>query len=238
MNTASLGCSYAAILSLALAATAAVAGPVIYDNGGIVSAYGSNLEQFVLADDFVLVDGGVVADAGLYVGSTTGDLGGWDGTLAYWILADADGSPGSILTSGPGQNITTTQTHIAWCCNGNAWLFEFDLATPFDAAAGVTYWFGVHLAAGFDENVPATLFWLGNGESGNMHQNHLGTFENWDEEAFADVAFFLTTTAEIPEPGSLALLVATLLGFGLRRRCPGGYGRPQNLDRGRITTPR
>jgi hypothetical protein len=203
-----------AALVLAMSAAPAYAGPIIYDNGGpCVLCSGNDASLWVQADDFSLVNGGLVADAGIYLAFTAG--GAWDGSLSYWIFADAAGSPGAILTSGQAQNVAISDSGIAWCCGGNAQLFRFDLASAFLAAPGTTYWFGIHAAADFDTR--DDIYWVLNGLAGNSMESFGGTFNNWINVSDGDRAFFLTTT-EVPEPMTLLLLGSGLGAAALRRR--------------------
>jgi len=58
--------------------------------------------------------------------------------IEFTIYADAPGLPGNVLASGTAQNLELNQldTNIS-----EVW---FDLDVPFEADAGVVYWFGIH----------------------------------------------------------------------------------------------
>jgi|MudIll2142460700_1097286.scaffolds.fasta_scaffold43970_2 hypothetical protein len=199
-------------------------GPIIYNNGGIQQGLsGNETTEWVQADDFILRLGGTVGDAGVYLATdqTAGNpVSVWDGTLQYFIFANNGGMPGTLLASGIGQNITTTDTGIPWGFGGNNWLFEFDLQNPFNAAPGTEYWFGIHLSNNFDRD---GIYWTQTNDlPGNARESEGGTFNNWATSPpnGEERAYFLTgQSGEIPEPATMLLLASGLIGIlGLRKK--------------------
>lgn len=202
------------VLTILLISLGTSQAAVLYENGVVLPAFnGVESTSNVVADDFAIASGGSISSAGVYMFSASG---GWDGTLEYSIFYDAAGSPGALLTSGLGQNIATSDTGTDYSVY-DVFLFEFDLENPFAAAAGATYWFGVHMSSDFGLDFVYWAYAFG----GNTHLSSGGTFDNWSPGA-RTVAFYLTGepggVSNVPEPTTISLLGASLLGLIWTRR--------------------
>jgi len=208
---------------------------VVYDNGTyVVTQSGNDATGWVQADDFTLSSGGTIGGAGIYIGtlmSGANQLSYWDNTLQYYIFSDNAGKPGTVLASGSGQNITTTDTGNLWQqaaqygSASNVWLFGFNFQNSFTAQAGTKYWFGVHLTSDYILNDPYQsdcIFWLQNTTNGNAHETYSQTLDNWTlspgpSGSGGERAYYLTTP--VPIPGTLVLLFSGLcLMHFLKRR--------------------
>lgn len=188
--------------------TASSAG-IIYDNGGVsIGDPGNETTRWVQADNFNITEGGLVKGAGVYIGSTRGNLTAWDGTLEYFLFADTGPKPGALISSGNGVNVTTSDTGIEWCCTGNAWLFEFDFESSFTAAANTDYWLGIHLSRDYGYD---SLFWIAQVNTpGEQSESLGGTFNNWTidnvERAFYLTGDIVSSSADVSEPSMIFLL--------------------------------
>jgi hypothetical protein len=157
---------------------------VIYDNGGENYSNGNEFCQWLQAEDFVLANDGTVGGASFGV-LTFGGIAMWDGTVEWSIYADAGGTPGSLIASGNGTNISMTFDQNAG--------FDFydctmDLDSPTALSAGTTYWFGLHM----NNNACLSrddMYWSTtnpNGTTTGNEANNCGTawFNNGQEHSF------------------------------------------------------
>ncbi|MEO8811521.1 MAG: PEPxxWA-CTERM sorting domain-containing protein [Caulobacteraceae bacterium] len=217
------------ILSLALAgsalvalvATTAAASTIVYDNGGVAAgANGNETVAWVQAEDFSFATATTIDGAGVYIASTNGFQAS-DGQFQYDIFADNGGSPGPAPIATGAVTPTITDTGISWCCGGNAFLYKFQLASSFNAAAGTKYWLGIH--AGAPSNFTRDeIYWVATAANATEtgHESLGGTFNNWSDNGI-EHAFYLTGGAGgVPEPATWAMMLAGfgLAGASLRRR--------------------
>lgn len=181
---------------------------IIYDNGGPDALSGNETTQWIQAEDFSFGGATNVGGAGVYLTDVSG-ISSWDGSFTYYLFADSGGTPGALLDSG-GVSPTVSNAGVA-CCGGSSLLFEFDFLSPFGAAAGSTYWLGIHASTNFDRD---ELYWSSTGANGSAtgQESFGGTLDNWNGNG-QEHAFYLTDgVGAVPEPGTWAMM---MLGFGM-----------------------
>ncbi|MFN5468868.1 MAG: PEP-CTERM sorting domain-containing protein [Pirellulaceae bacterium] len=197
---------------------------IVYDNGSPTIADGSEVTNFVVANDFTLSSATNVTGGAIYIAGF-GGVGNWDGTFDYWVFADNSNTVGAALTNGSGVSVTSTSIGAgAWPHGGNTFRIDFNLASPFLAAAATKYWFGVHLSTNYNRD---NIFWIrtpqisqalqGRGNSGSEN----GTFNNWTAPAATENAFYLNGSpagGPVPEPTSLAIFGLGAVGAAYRAR--------------------
>lgn len=188
----------------------------IYDNGGPDQINGIDVAESVSAEDFSVAQNALLTGAQFWtLESVT-----WDGTLNWYVFPDVGGDPGSIpLASGIGTDIVKTGGNFV-APQYYEYEYSFDLNAPVNLISGTNYWFGLHLASNFNND--SGIYWETTASpdqdfTGDSTYSQNGLFNNWTG-AGHELAFNLTGTTNVPEPATLVLLGAGLLGVGALRR--------------------
>lgn len=193
---------------------------IVYDNGAPVGNNGNETTAWVQAEDFSFGTSTDLSGAGVYLAGFDG-IGNYDGGFQYYVFSDAGGIPGGLIQSGD-VTPTITDTGSPWDFGGNIFLFEFDFTSTITAAAGVTYYLGIH-ASGLGDFNRDDIYWVNALENGTAFgvESAGGTFDNWSGNG-VEHAFFLSGAddAVVPEPATWALMIAGfgLVGGAMRRR--------------------
>lgn len=203
----------------ALVAASPASAAILYDNGGPDASEGNETVQWVQAEDFSFAAATTLTGAGVYLAGL-GGVGSWDGDFQYWVFDNAGGIPGAVVASGPATP-TVSDSGVAWCCGGNAYLFAFDFAAPVNLAGGATYYLGIHAGAPGNFNRDE-IYWVTTGFNATSTgvESRLGTFDNWFDNGREHAFYLVGERGVVPEPGAWALMTIGfgLIGAGLRRR--------------------
>lgn len=133
-----------------LGATAGAAnGTVIFDGGEPAGRFGlrlsEGLSQTIAADDFSLAAGAELDQVVFWTREYPG-LFEWTGVVNYFVFADDEGLPGTLVASGPDAEfvkIRDAQYDPPCCTEVFKYTVEVTPAVPL--AAGVVYWLGFNL---------------------------------------------------------------------------------------------
>lgn len=202
-------------LVLVLAAGAAQADPVIWDNGGPTGFFTSSQYDTAypfdsqVADDFMLTDTMYVTDVH------------WHG--GYWNGSPVEPIPFNIMiyadNGGPGQPGTEIYGAYGVYPNyaadpnyANGFFYDIDLDVPFMAQGGTTYWLAIQAVVDFPPQWGWTSTFDGLYGSPAVQGFPLLGMPYWTALT-EDMSFQLTGV--IPAPASIALLG---LGALIRRR--------------------
>ncbi|MDD5327624.1 MAG: PEP-CTERM sorting domain-containing protein [Phycisphaerae bacterium] len=197
------------VLALTLATKAEY---IAFDNGKPSIYYFNSVMDRLLADDFTVTQDTILTKGCFWTMEDHILL--WDGTLEYFIFANASGMPGTIISSGNGQNVVKNATGRV-TPGGDEYKYYFEFGTPIDLDAGETYWFGLHMDADYT-GWPYHILWSNSiaGLGYNCYESLGGTLDNWVNVGNQQ-AFYLEA---VPEPGTACLLVMGSLALVKRNR--------------------
>ena len=200
------------ITGAALLLTIGIATPVLADvffqqapgGGGNRSSSTLNFlggsPGFRAADDFVLSSNATISDINFW-----GQLVSGSDDFTFTFYADNGGKPGTVLLATDGTVSTTVISPVL-----NA--YTVDLSSAFTATAGTTYWLSI-----FNQGPQTNWAWDGSVVPGTSRQESNASPNTWASTTNFNLAFELEGTRSVPEPGSIALVLAGLFGLGFSR---------------------
>ena len=201
------------ILTLGLSFVAQ--GTTIYDNGGPNQFSGTQMSDFLVAEDFTV---GATSDiSNLRFWSIQALSTDYLGSVYWAIYSDVASQPGSIFEGGVTAAVTATPTGAASSTVGGYAEYLFDVPVVFQLAAG-NYWLAFHNGP-IATNSGLEMLWattgLGNASESLVYDSVNGWTGSGNEQAFRiDGA----AAGQVPEPGTFALLAGGLAAAAFLRR--------------------
>lgn len=184
------------------AASSTTNAEIVFDNGepSIFTEVGNDVLGRLQVDDFVLTQD--IFLRGAHFWTREENAFAWDNTLEYFILVDDNGTPGTVISSGDGQNVQKNATGEE-TPGSVEYEYSFEFETPVSMLTDNLYWFGLHLASGYPSDALWHIWWSPSvaGFGSTSFESEGGTLDNWSDTGIHR-AFYLEG---IPEPGTIFL---------------------------------
>jgi hypothetical protein len=203
---------------------------IVYNNGSFNSVDADEISAYQVGEDFNLASAATVNEITFWsLEQTTniacgGACSGYSGSISWAIETDNSGVPsGTILDSGTASGAGVTRVNTGSTYLGGTVFSDTFNITSFPALAGINYWLVLHNGATL--NTPTTFdgfYWAtSNGGSPDPYTGQsmfLTGVNAWQDTGNEHAFELLNVAASTPEPGTIALLGAGLVGLAAMRR--------------------
>ena len=203
----------AALLVTGAAPTANAAG-IIYNNGGPNQVYGTQMSEFLVAENFTL--GAAASITNIRFWSLQSASTDYTGSMYWGIYGDAAGSPGAAALHSGVAGVAGSATGSSTLFNYAEYLF--DIPVSFTLGAG-NFWLGLHNGS-LATTDPTEMLWETTSIPVGSAGKYLDSFSGWTDSG-NEHAFRLDggdVTNPVPEPSSPLTLLASGLAIALFRR--------------------
>ncbi|MFN0104116.1 MAG: PEP-CTERM sorting domain-containing protein [Bryobacteraceae bacterium] len=203
----------AGLIALTLSLSHGVQGATIYNNGSPDQVSGTNMSEFLVAENFTL---GAAADiTNIRFWSIQSSATEYTGSVYWAVYNNVSNQPGSILQGNSTASVAGTAT-------GNSTGFgyaeySFDIPVVFQLAAG-NYWLALHNGP-LATTAPSEMLWATTAVSIGSNGKYLdgAWIDTGNEHAFR-LDGTPVSSGQIPEPTTFALLAGGLAATAFLRR--------------------
>jgi PEP-CTERM motif len=197
---------------------------LLFNNGGPNQVSADSLSDLLVAEDFTLSAAATltsfqfwdVEGAGQYVGS-----------ISWFVYTNSGGLPGVVVAQGSASSagqITRTSTGLTCCFGFNEFLDDINMTASLSGGslslASGTYWLGLHNGPTSDSTF-RDFYWettANNATIRGQYQDLTIASPPWIS-TLQEHAFNISGNLAVPEPGTLSMFGAGLIGIlALRRR--------------------
>jgi len=220
------------VTAIGVAAARPATAATIWDQSEFQTILSSNASQFLPVNDFQLAQAATITGFSVWLSDGPASVGGdelangvftsFAGGLSWYFFEDDGGLPGGLLDSGFDPAPVVTDTGVDRTGSFVDDIFRVDgTVAPGVLLAGGTYWFGVREGLAGAAHDDSQILWLtSTGVNGEFAKLFLdgANLADLNEAPEADSAFLLEGAAQVPEPSTLALILAGAFVRELRRR--------------------
>ncbi len=189
----------------------------LVNNGAPDLVYGTAMTEGLVADNFSLASVGgtnnIYTITNIRFWSEQNSAAAYTGTVNWAIYSDASSQPGVALTGGLAA-VAGTSTGATTAFGYNIWSYDIPVAA-FSLSAG-SYWLVLLNGATPTVSPPNDMLWAssGSGTGNGVYFSGGAWINSTNEHAFRIDGIVPSPIDPMPEPGSIALVLAGLLAAG------------------------